>query len=225
MSAHRFPNESEQYRAARERLLEAEADLRDRVERVAALRRGLPEGGRVPEDYVFEELDERGRTQHVRLSELFAPGKDTLFLYCFMFGPKAASPCPMCSSFLDGLNANAAHLDERINVAVVARSPIERIATFASARGWGRLRLLSSANNTYQRDYLGEDANGDQLPMANVFVKRGGEVSHFWASELYFRKPAVGDPRHIDPMWPLWNVLDLTPAGRGDRWYPALERA
>ncbi len=216
-----FPNESAEYRAARNALLEAEAALRQQVEEVAALRRKLPLGGRVKEDYVFDEIVS-GKVAQVRLSELFAPGKDSLFVYGYMFGPQRERACPLCTSMLDGLNGNARHITQRLNLAVVARSPIERIQAFGASRGWTDLRLLSSANNSYQADYFAEDGEGNQWPMANVFVRRGGAVHHFWGAELMFHKFEGGDMRHVDPIWPLWNVLDLTPEGRGDSWYPAL---
>jgi len=223
--AKRFPGESEQYRQARDELLRAELDLRRRVEEVAALRRRLPRGGTLPQDYAFEEggsdLDDRDTVRTVRLSELFAD-KDVLLLYNFMFGPKMEKPCPMCSSFIDGLNANARHLEQRIALAVVARSPIARIREFARPRGWRRLRLLSSAKNDYNRDYHGEEPDGAQNPMLNVFVRRDGETRHFWASEALFGPSEPGqNQRHLDMMWSLWNLLDVTPWGRGE-WYPGL---
>jgi predicted dithiol-disulfide oxidoreductase (DUF899 family) len=216
-----FPNEPGDYRTARNALLEAEAALRQQIESVAALRRTLPLGGAVPEDYVFEQMREDSVVTQVKLSELFAPGKDSLFLYGYMFGPAAQAPCPLCTSMLDGLNGSAPHIAERINLAVVARSPIQRIETVASNRGWHNLRLLSSANNSYHADYFAE-SDGVQWPMANVFVKRAGLVYHFWGSELLFHQYDGGDMRHVDLIWPLWNVLDLTPEGRGETWYPSL---
>ncbi len=222
-----FPNETAEYRRARNELLDAEVDLRRQIERVAALRRQQPLGGKPPEDYVFEEggrdLSDRSTTRTVRLSELFEPGKDTLLLYSFMYGPAMAAPCPMCSSLIDGFNAVAPHLTERTNFAVVAKSPVERIREFARGRGWQRVRLLSSAQNTYNRDYHGETPDGGQMPMMNVFVRRDGVVHHFYGSELLYAPPDPGqDPRHIDIVWPLWNLLDLTPEGRGAKWYPPL---
>lgn len=217
-----FPNESTEYRQARDRLLQAEAALRQQLEEVAALRRELPLGGRVKEDYVFQELAEDGESTRVKLSELFAPGKDSLFVYGFMFGPQMKAACPLCTSLLDSLDGNAPHIAQKVNLAVVARSPIRRIHDFAAERGWRHLRLLSSADNSFQADYLAEDEKGDQWPMANVFVRRDGAIHHFWGSELLFEKFASGDMRHVDLLWPLWNLLDLTPEGRGESWYPAL---
>ena len=220
MTGRRFPNESDDYRAARDELLKAEAELRATTERVAALRRKLPLGGLLKEDYAFDEL-RAGAPVKVKLSELFDSGKDSLFLYGFMFGPEANHPCPLCTSFLDSLNGSGPHIEQRINVAVVARAPINRVREFADSRKWHNLRMLSSANNSYQRDYLAETEHG-QMPMANVFVHRNGAIHHGWGSELLYAASDEGlDSRHIDMMWPLWNVLDTTPEGRGD-WYPRL---
>jgi predicted dithiol-disulfide oxidoreductase (DUF899 family) len=223
----RFPGESDPYRNARNRLLEAEIDLRRRVEEVAALRRQLPVGGEVLEDYVFEEgpadLNAPHTAKQVRLSQLFQPGKDTLAIYSFMYGPKMKAACPMCSSILDGLNGTAVHAAQRMNLAVVAKSPLERLRSFARERGWSRLRLLSSAANNYNRDYYGENAEGGQQPSLNIFVRRNGKIHHFYHTELLLVASEPGqNQRHADMIWPLWNLLDFTPEGRGADWYPSL---
>ncbi len=219
MSRVTFPNETAEYRAARDRLLAAEIELRAQTARVAEMRRAMPLGGVVGENYVFEELAE-GEARPVRLSQLFAPGREALFIYGFMYGPAMADACPMCSSFLDGLDASAPQLEQRINLAVVARSPIRRVAEYGERRGWRHLRLLSAAGNDFPRHYLTENDGGGQMPMANVFVQRQGEVRHFWGSEMLYAG-LEGDPRHMDAMWSLWNVLDTVPEGRG-AWYPPL---
>jgi predicted dithiol-disulfide oxidoreductase (DUF899 family) len=219
-TTHRFPGESRAYRAARNKLLDAEVKLRKHVEQVAALRRKLPAGGKVPLDY---EFDAEGGTK-VRLSQLFERGKDSLILYSFMYGPKMEKPCPMCTAFLDSLDGAAPHVIQRANLAVVARSPIARIREFARSRGWRNLRLLSSSANTYNRDYRGETADGSQMPSLNVFARRDGAIRHFFHTELLFAKAEKGqDDRHIDMAWPLWNILDFTPEGRGSDWYPNLK--
>jgi len=219
----RFPGESTSYRAARNALLKDEMALRAQIETVAAKRRTLPLGGAVPEDYVFDELAADGSVAHVRLSDLFAPGKDTLIIYSYMFGPKMAAPCVSCTSILDGLDGQSEHVNQRVNFVAVARSPIDRIATVARERGWSGLRLLSSASNDYNRDYQGEDAKGNQRPSLNVFVKRNGRIHHFYHSELLFAPSDRGmDGRHVDMIWPLWNLFDVTPDGRGTDWYPRL---
>lgn len=217
----RFPGESARYREARNRLLEAERDLRRQVEKVAAQRRKLPIGGRIPQDYVFE-----GESGPVKMSELFRDDRNTLLLYSFMYGPDMKQPCPMCTSFLDSLNGQAVHLARRLNLAVAAKSPIGRIQEFARSRGWNNLRLLSSANNSYNRDYRGENPDGGQMPSVNVFAKRGDKIHHAWNAELLFLPGDKGqDPRHMDMAWPLWNLLDFTPEGRGTGWYPQIQYA
>jgi predicted dithiol-disulfide oxidoreductase (DUF899 family) len=227
-----FPGESGAYRRERNRLLEAEIELRRAIERVAAQRRALPPGGAVADDYRFE--DAIGGGGEVMFSELFAPGKDTLVIYSFMFPrssgdtrpgpargetarlPLAETPCPSCTSILDSLDGAAPHLAQRLNLAVVAKSDPERIRTFAGERGWRHLRLLSSRNNAYNRDYHAETPEGEQLPILNVFVRDGDEIRHSWATELMFAARDEGEePRHVDSIWPLWNVLDMTPDGRG----------
>jgi len=222
-----FPGESAEYRAARDRLLTQEVELRRATERVAAARRELPPGGAVPADYVFEAAGPGSEPSPVRLSELFAPGHDSLIVYSFMFprspgddrpGPKEGA-CPSCAAFLDQLDGAADHLSQRVSMAIVAKAPIERLVGFAAERGWRRLRLVSSRVNTYNRDYLAESAAGSQLPMLNVFHREGGAIRHFWASELLYAPADPGeDPRHVGTLEPLWNLFDLTRAGRGSDW-------
>jgi predicted dithiol-disulfide oxidoreductase (DUF899 family) len=207
-------------------------ELREAVEQVAAQRRALPPGGPVPEDYRFEEAAEGGG--EVRFSELFEPGKDTLVVYSFMFPrysadtrpgpdektetgklPLRETPCPSCTSILDSLDGAARHLRGSINLAVVAKSDPERIRTFARERGWRFLRLLSSQGNSYNRDYNAETPGGEQSPILNVFVRDGDQLRHTWSSELFFApRGAEEGPRHVDSIWPIWNVLDVTPRGR-----------
>jgi len=215
-----FPGENEDYRHARDELLAAEIELRSQVERVAALRRGLPSGGAVSEDYVFQNTD-----GDIKLSELFEAGKSTLVVYSFMYAPDAENPCPMCTSMLDSLNGAAGHIEDQVNLAIVARAPIEKTMAWAQSRGWDSLRFVSSQNNSFNVDYFAEDDAGSQWPCLNVFTKAGeGTVSHFYATELFFADSPDGmHARHVDMIWPLWNVLDMTPQGRGTDWYPQVK--
>jgi predicted dithiol-disulfide oxidoreductase (DUF899 family) len=232
-----FPGESPEYRAARDRLLEQEIELRRAMEAVAAARRELPPGGAVSEDYVFQGAGANGAATDLRMSEVFEPGKESLVIYSFMFprdrgdrrpGPAGGQtallkleemPCPSCVALLDQLDGAAEHASQRINLAVVAKSPLPRILAFAAERGWRRLRLLSSAGNTYNRDYLGETAQGAQRPMLNVFRRDGRTIRHFWGSELLYAPTDPGqDPRHVGTLEPLWNLFDLTPEGRPADW-------
>lgn len=223
LHGQRFPGETAGYRKARNDLLKAELALRRNVEAVAAARRKLPAGGEVPQDYEFEEADEYGNARRVRMSDLFKRG-NSLVVYSYMYGPQMSKPCPMCTAMLDSLDGAAKHAGQRVDLVVVAKSPLERIRAFARERGWKNLRLLSSAGNSYNRDYHGENEEGAQMPMLNVFTRRGGKVQHSWGSELLFAPEDSGqNARHVDMIWPLWNVLDTTPEGRGKDWYPRLE--
>lgn len=215
-----YPNETADWRAARDELLAAEVALRAQIEQVAALRRQLPTGPPLAEDYAFTQLTEDGPAS-VALSELFTVG-DTLVVYNFMFSPGMKQACPLCTGMLDGLDAQAEHIAQNTDLVVVASSPIERIRAFADARGWSSLRLLSSERTSWQRDYLAQSDKGYPWPMATVFVRRATGIHLFWSSELFYASNPDGDTRHVDQLWPLWNVLDLTPEGRGS-FYPRLD--
>lgn len=219
----RFPGESSAYRSTRDELLDMEAELRRLQEAVAAKRRTLPLGGKVPEDYVFEAVPSEGGGNGgtVSLSQMFRPGQDNLVVYGFMYGPDWEQACPMCTSMLDSLNGTAPHVGDRISLAVVAKAPPEKIQAWARQRGWRNLRLFSSADNTFNRDYFAESPDGDQLPSLNVFARTAEGVFHFYNTELFFVPPEEGQhPRHVDLIWPVWNLFDLTPEGRGADWFP-----
>jgi predicted dithiol-disulfide oxidoreductase (DUF899 family) len=207
------------------------------MEAVAATRRELPPGGLVPEDYVFQGAAPDGSATEVRLSELFARDRSSLVIYSMMFprdpgderpGPGTGQtallrleegPCPSCVALLDQLDGAVEHASQHINFAVVAKAPLPRLLTFAEERGWRQLRLLSSAENAYNRDYLGETAERSQRPMLNVFHRAGQTIRHFWGSELFYAPTDAGqDPRHVGTIEPVWNLFDLTPEGRGTDW-------
>lgn len=210
-----LPNETSQYRTARNTLLSAEAELRAQIENVAKLRRSLPKGGAIPRDYAFRS--DRGAP--TPLSSLFG-SHDTLAIYSLMYGPDAEAPCPMCSAFLDGLNGQIAHISQKIAFAIVAQNTFERLAALKADMSWDDLPLHSALGTDYQRDYLAEADDGSQLPILNVFQRDADGISHFWSSELFF-EPSDWHPRHVDAAWPLWNILDFTPQGRGD-FFPSL---
>ncbi len=214
-TAH-LPNESAAYRAARNALLAEEIELRRHLERVAVQRRALPVGGEVPRD--FEFVSEAGS---VSLSGLFGD-KDTLMVYSMMFGPQRKAACPMCTSFLTSWNGTAVNLRERAAIVVTARSPMERLVEFKRQRGLGSLPFVSDASGEYTRTYVhAEDAD---VPGFSVFVRRDGRVYHFYSGEMGGAMADPGqDPRGAPDLDPLWQMLDLTPEGRGTDWYPKLE--
>jgi predicted dithiol-disulfide oxidoreductase (DUF899 family) len=215
-----FPNESPEYRAARTALLAEEIELRRHIERVAALRRALPPGGPVIGDYHFE--GEHGPTD---FAGLFGD-KQTLAIYSYMFGPERARPCPMCTNTLGAWEGNARDIGQRIALAIVARSPIERLTEWKRERGWRDLKLYSDLNGAYSRDYFGILPNGSEVPSFNVFTRRDGTIRHFWGGEMTKDTVDPGqDPRGAPDPAPLWMVLDMTPEGRDPHWYPKLEYA
>ena len=196
-------------------------------ERVAEMRRGLPQGP-VVEDYVFlegpEDLD-AGDTpvRSVRLSELFtAPGR-SLVVYHLMLGKRQTSPCPMCTMWIDGYNAVARHVGQNADLVIAAAADPATLRAHARDRGWRDLRLLSCGDGTFKRDLGSEDADGNQDSTISVFTRdRDGAVRHFYTAH-----PRMADDvmeRGLDLLSPVWNILDLTPQGRGD-WYAQLSYA
>lgn len=211
-----FPDESAEYRAARNALLVEEIELRRHIERVAAQRRALPPGGQVPKD--FEFVSDAGPA---RLSSLFG-NKETLMVYSMMYGPQRKAPCPMCTSFLGSWNGAAINLRERVAIAVTARSPIERLVDYKRQRGFDNLPVFSDPTGEYTRIYVNAD-DGD-FPGFSVFTRRNGVVRHFYSGEMSGAMADPGqDPRGAPDLDPLWLLLDLSPEGRGDDWYPKLE--
>jgi predicted dithiol-disulfide oxidoreductase (DUF899 family) len=213
-----FPNESAEYRVARNALLAEEIELRRHIEQVAALRRTLPPGGTVTGDYRFD--GEQGPTD---FAGLFGD-KDTLVVYSYMFGPQRERPCPMCTSLLGAWNGEARDIEQRVALAVIARSPLERLVAFKQERGWRDLRLYSDLNGLFSRDYHAISQEGGDDPALNVFTRRDGAIRHFWGGEMGFETADPGqDPRGAPDPMPLWTILDLTPQGRGTDWYPKLD--
>ncbi len=217
----KFPNESPEYREARNKVLKAETELREKIEEVAELRRGMPMGGKLKEDYVFEELDSRGDEKQTKLSELFSPGKNSLIIYSFMFAPDDEKACPACTSIMDGIDGMVFHVNDRTNFVAISRAPIQKFKSWANGRRWKNLRLLSSEKNTYNHDYFGENSRDKQTPILNVFHKTPEGIFHFYGTELMFVKFKPGlNERHVDMIWPIWNLFDFTPEGRGTDWFP-----
>ncbi len=232
-----YPNESAAYRAARNALLDEEIALRRRIEAVAALRRALPPGGEIAEDYVFERIGAHQRPETVKLSGLFGD-KPSIILYSFMFGPDRDVPCPGCTHMLDSVDGGARYIDDRAPLYIVAKSPIARLVEWARLRGWHHLSFLSDVTTRYSADYFGDtrkfppamrvernlnDGEEWDETIFNVFRKDGDTVRHHWGSEMAF---APSDPgqhhRAGDLVDSLWGLLDMTPEGRGD-YFPTVE--
>ena len=217
-------NESPEYLAKREELRLAEIELMRQRERVADLRRHLPEGAPI-QDHQFEQGprdlnagDAPVRT--VRLSELFTRPNRSLVIYHFMFGKKQTKACPMCTAWLDGANGVAHHLAQNLDFAVVAAAELPSLRAHARERGWDKLRLLSAGNNTFKYDLGSEDHEGAQDSTVSVFTRdANGTLRHFYTAHPRMA-PDVQE-RGIDLLTPMWHFLDLTPQGRGN-WYASL---
>ena len=216
-----LPNESAEYLSKRDELRLAEIEEMRQRERVAELRRQLPEGA-IIHDYFFEEgpasLNAGDTpTRTVRLSELFSGPDRSLVIYHFMFGKKQTNPCPMCTLIIDGWNGVAHHLAQKVDVVIVAAASTSALRAHARSRDWNRLRLLSAANNTFKYDLRSEDLDGNQDSTVSVFTKgKDGTLRHFYTAH-----PSMSHDikeRGLDLLCPVYNVLDLTPQGRGD-WY------
>lgn len=205
----RYPNESTDYRIARDALALEEQDLIGRVKAVAEQRRNLPLGGRLPEDYTFAWADDARLNHAVKISELF-DGKNTLLLYSFMYGPSWDNPCPSCTSLMDGFDRMAKQVGPDAAFVAVGKAPAEKINTWAKRRGWSQIGLVSGFDSTYQADYKCQGESPDrQFATMHVFKKREGNIYHFWGTEL--------TDNDLDMVWPYWNLMDMTPEGRPDR--------
>jgi len=221
----RLANEPREYLEKREELRLAEMEMFRNIERVAALRRALPIGAEVT-DYVFQEgprdlSDSDNTISSVRLSELFsAPGR-SLIVYHFMYGKRNTTACPMCTMWIDSFNGIAPHLAQNVDLAIVAAADPATLRAHARARGWHNLRLLSAGDSTFKYDFRSEDAEGRQDSAVSVFTRdAAGTLRH-----VYTTHPWLDDDmneRGIDLLQPVYNMLDLTPQGRGG-WYASLE--
>lgn len=212
-----YHNDTSAYEQARAELLRAEMALRDQCEKVAALRRNLPEGAPV-DNYVFQEgprdLAADGPTKIVKLSELFVDPDKSLIVYQFMYGGAQKDPCPMCSLCMDGFNGISRHLDEVGNVALIAAAPVADMRAWARDRRWHGLRIASCGDTTFKRDFNFETPDGGQLPGVSVFrLNSDGTVRHTYSASAIMGE---GEYRGLDLLNPLWNVLDLTTEGRSD---------
>jgi len=213
-----FPGETSDYAAARQSLLAEEIELRRQLERVAERRRRLPMGPVIAKDYRF--LDANGA--ELGLADLFGP-HDTLVTFFWMFGPQRARPCPMCTSFVGPIDANANDIKQRVALKILSRSPVARQLAFARERGWTRVDFLQTVGDDYARDLGILSVEGGEEGALVVFRKDGDHIRLFWGEEIRGEMADPGqDPRGALEMTPLWNMLDLTPAGRDPDWYPKL---
>src|SRR5688500_13980945 len=208
MSELRYPNETREYRDARDALLKDEQQLVDKIKAVAKRRRKLPLGGQLKEDYVFQWANDGKVGQRVKFSVLFGD-KNTLLLYSFMFGPGWDKPCPSCTSLVDGFDRSSYQVTRDAAFVAIAKAPADRINAWARERGWSQMALVTGADSPYQADYKCQDSDDMQQPVMHVFRRQTGRIFHFWGTEQ--------TENHMDTVWPYWNLMDFTPEGRPDR--------
>jgi predicted dithiol-disulfide oxidoreductase (DUF899 family) len=214
-----FPGESDDYAKAREALLAEEIEVRRHITRVAEQRQALPPGPVVAKDYRFVD----GNGEDVGLADLFGD-HNTLVTYFWMYGPQRARPCPMCTNFLGGANGNARDIEQRAAFKILGRSSVERQRAFALERGWRDLTFVQTVGDDYANDLGLLDDEGNESPAFVVFQKDGDDVRVFYSAEMPMEAADPGqDPRTGPDLAPLWNILDLTPEGRGRDWYPQVE--
>ena len=164
-----------------------------------------------------------GESGPIDLAALFGD-KDTLVIYCYMFGPQREKPCPMCTSMLSAWDGEARDIMQNVALAIVARSPIDRLMTFKWERSWRGLKLYSDVSGDFSRDYHAVGDKGEDQGGLHVFTKRDGTIRHFWSAEMDGGTADPGqDPRGAPDLMPLWTVLDCTPEGRDPKWYPKLD--
>jgi predicted dithiol-disulfide oxidoreductase (DUF899 family) len=220
-----LPNESAEYLGKREEVRRAEIELLRARERVAGLRRALPKGAEI-QDYEFLEVpaslaggDEP--VAKVRLSELFTAPDRALVIYHFMFGKKQTTACPMCTAWIDAFNGVAHHVAQNVDLAIVAAADPPTLRAYARDRGWNKLRLLSAGDSTFKYDLGSEDASGGQDSTISVFTREAdGTLRHFYSGHPWLAEDIK--ERGIDELNPVWNMLDLTPEGRG-KFYASLD--
>jgi predicted dithiol-disulfide oxidoreductase (DUF899 family) len=213
MSDLRYPNETPEYREARDALLEEEKLLIEHVKALAEKRRALPPGGELAEDYRFVGADDRTLGDTITFSELFGD-KETLLIYSYMFGPDWDHPCPSCTSLIDGFDRASISVTASTAFVVVAKASPQQLNDWAKRRAWTNIALVSAAANSYLTDYKCQDEgpDGKLWPVMHVFTRQDGKIRHFWGTEM------MGN--HVDTVWPYWNLMDFTPEGRPDLMLP-----
>ncbi len=213
MSELHYPNETAEYRRARNELLEQEKDLVAKVKAVAEKRRQLPLGGRLKDEYTFVGANDNNLGNEVRFADLFGD-KNSLLLYSYMFGPNWDNPCLSCTSLIDGFDRASISVTSHAAFTVVAKATAKQLNDWAGSRGWSNISLVSAEKTEYLRDYNCQTDESDStlLPIMNVFTKTDDGIFHFWGSEMRGNS--------VDMVWPYWNLMDMTPEGRPDELMP-----
>jgi len=152
---------------------------------------------------------------------LFTAPDRSLVIYHFMFGKEQTTACPMCTAWIDCFNGIAHHVAQNFDLAIVAAADPSALRAYARERGWNRLRLLSAGDSTFKYDLGSENVSGQQDSTISVFTRdNNGTLRHFYSGHPWLG-PGLWE-RGIDELNPIWNLLDLTPQGRG-KFYASLD--
>jgi predicted dithiol-disulfide oxidoreductase (DUF899 family) len=162
MPVARHPDESPAYAKLRDELQQAEVELRDQRERVAALRRRLPRDHAIA-DATLEEIRD-GQRVGVTLSELFEDPAKPLLLMHFMYGKAQTAPCPMCTAWADGYDGALPHIQQTANFAVLVAGDVATFSAYARHRGWRNLRLVGARDSDLKRTLGVETDDGARIP-------------------------------------------------------------
>ena len=131
-----------------------------------------------------------------------------------MFGKTQTTACPMCTAWIDGYNGIAHHVAQSVDLAIVAAADPSTLRAYGRERGWHRLSLLSAGDSTFKYDLGSEDREGRQDSTISVFTRdNNGTLRHFYSGHPWLA-PDIRE-RGIDELSPIWNLMDLTPQGRG----------
>jgi predicted dithiol-disulfide oxidoreductase (DUF899 family) len=127
---HHKVGSREEWRAAREKLLEREDELNRLSNELAEQRRALP-WVPVDKEYSFD-TDEGAKT----LAELF-DGRSQLLFYNIMLGPEYTGACPGCTGLSDHFDGGVVHLNHRdVTFLGLSRAPLEQLQAYKRRMGW-----------------------------------------------------------------------------------------
>ena len=123
-----------------------------------------------------------------------------------MFGP-ARKPCPMCTSLLAAWDGKAPDIEQRVALAMIARSPIERLlGSQEGKRGWTQPEGLFGRRGRVQPRLCQRSARKRDDPASTVFTRRDGTIRHFWSAEMGVETADPGqDPRGAPDLMPMWT--------------------
>jgi predicted dithiol-disulfide oxidoreductase (DUF899 family) len=136
----------EEWKAARNELLERENEHAERSEELMKLRQELPWVA-VEKEYTFD-TDDGPKT----LADLF-DGRSQLLAYNIMFGPSYEGACPGCSNLADHLDSALVHMNNRdVTLMAFSRAPKDKLRAYKRRMGW-EFPWVSTYETDFAFDY------------------------------------------------------------------------